>query len=162
MLEAVGDDWNILLEDGILEDINAMCRSISGLSGDDLAKLGAVVQFAKPQDAGQVRQLAENLGQFEFVPDVKTPEEYGRHLLRNSGIGEDEKRFFDFEGYGKEQAALYDGQFNKRGYVAHHASITLEELMMDDPSGERTAPNPHNRMTAVPQKKGKSHKRPER
>ena len=164
VLEAVGKEWTITSGDGVLGELNAMCRAISALSDENRQKLGAIIRFAQPNDTRQIVQLAENLGMFEFVPDVKNPEEYGRYLFRESGIGGDEKMaaFFDFEGYGKEQVRLYDGAFNERGYVALHASITLEELMMDDPSGPEIESVPRERLSAVSPKKGRPHRRPER
>ena len=161
--EAIGSEWTITLNNDVVREINTMCRAIAALPHEKRKKLGAVVQFARPKDTSQVIQLAENLEMFEFVPEVKTPEEYGRYLLRGSEIEQDEglSGFFDFERYGKEQVRLYDGVFNERGYVALHASITVEELMRDDFSGIRREPVPQERR-AMPHQRGISRKGPER
>ena len=56
-----------------LDDLNALCRAIEPLSTEQRKKLDAVVLLARPQYAGEARQLAENLDQFEFVPKPFNP-----------------------------------------------------------------------------------------
>lgn len=85
-----------------LDDLNALCRAIEPLDTAQREKLGAVVLLAQPEYASEVRQLAENLDQFDFVPKSDSPE-----------------------------AA---GQVTELGYVAYHGSLTLDELMQDDPA----------------------------
>lgn len=51
-----------------LDEINGLCRTIEPLNADQRKKLGAVVLLARPQYASEVRKLAENLGQFDFMP----------------------------------------------------------------------------------------------
>ena len=51
----------------------------------DFVKLGAVCQMAKPTCAANIRQLAENLDQFDFAPNAHTPEELGRYMIQRSG-----------------------------------------------------------------------------
>ena len=43
-------------------------------------KLDAVVQLAQPKYASEVRQLAENLDQFDFVPKSDSPGRTARSL----------------------------------------------------------------------------------
>ena len=64
-----------LARDG-LDDLNALCRVIESLNTEQKEKLEAVVLMAQPQDAEGICQLAENLGQFDFVllPDGQTRE----------------------------------------------------------------------------------------
>ena len=53
-----------------------------------------------------VRQLAENLDLFDFVPGLQTPEEYGRHMIRESGhfdYDENLEGFYDYRRYGEQQ-----------------------------------------------------------
>ena len=103
----------------------------------------------------------------EYVPKVQTPEEYAKHLLKDSGfLREDQElaAFFDYKAYGEQQANLYDGRFSERGYVALHASITLEELLMDDPSEPGVKPTIAAQVKAMRRKmpKAKRRKAPER
>ena len=63
----------VSLERDGLDDLNALCRAIEPLSAEQREKLDAVVLLARPQYAGEARQLAENLDQFEFVPKPFNP-----------------------------------------------------------------------------------------
>ena len=120
-----------------LPDLNRMCRAIEPLTEADMEKLNAVVLFAEAGDMMAVRQLAENLDQFDFVPGLQTPEEYGRHMIRESGhfdYDENLEGFYDYRRYGEQQIQQEGGQFNECGYVAYHGTMPLEELMMEDPA----------------------------
>lgn len=59
------------MESESLEELNKLCRSIQQLSTDEIKKLGAVVEYAQPETAAQVRQLAENLEQFDYGSSEK-------------------------------------------------------------------------------------------
>ena len=90
-----------LTSDG-LDELNDLCRAIEPLDAEQREKLGAVVLLARPNYASEVRQLAENLDQFDFMP-----------------------RPFNAEA---------DCAMTDLGYVAYHGSLTLEELMQEDPA----------------------------
>ena len=120
-----------------LPALNRMCQSIEPLKEADMEKLNAVVLFAEAGDMMAVRQLAENLDLFDFVPGLQTPEEYGRHMIRESGhfdYDENLEGFYDYRRYGEQQLRQEGGQFNECGYVVYHGTMTLEELMMEDPA----------------------------
>ena len=56
-----------------LDELNALCRAIEPLSTEQREKLDAVVLLAQPKCASEVRQLAENLEQFDFAPKPDSP-----------------------------------------------------------------------------------------
>ncbi len=56
-----------------LDDLNALCRAIEPLDTEQREKLEAVVLLAQPKYASEVRQLAENLDRFDFVPKSDSP-----------------------------------------------------------------------------------------
>ena len=58
--------------------LNDMATAIAALSDLEQKKLTAVMEMAKPECAGEIRELAKNLELFEFAPKVRTPAEYGR------------------------------------------------------------------------------------
>ena len=62
------------MEQEYLADLNALAQATNGFSGDSLKKLGAVVGLAKPQNAVQIKNLAENLDLFDFTSGAHTPE----------------------------------------------------------------------------------------
>ena len=120
-----------------LPALDRMCQAIVSLTDADIEKLNAVVCMAEPGDMTAVRQLAENLDRFDFIPGVQTPDEYGRYMIQESGhfeYDEDLEGFYDYRRYGEQHIQQEGGQFNEYGYVAYHGTITLEELMKEDPA----------------------------
>ena len=120
-----------------LPALNRMCRVIEPLTEADMEKLNAVVLMAGPRDIDEVYALVQNLDQFDFVPCVQTPEEYGRYMIQESGrfeFDENLDSFYNYKQYGEQQLQLEDGQFNEYGYVAYHGTMSLEELMTEDPT----------------------------
>ena len=105
--------------------------------------LEAVVCLAQPDCASEVRRLAEELDQFTFVPDVYTPEEYGRYMIQESGRFEYDENlagFYDYWNYGEQRIQQEGGRFTERGYVSYHGTVPREELMRGDPSGRQQEP----------------------
>lgn len=128
--------------DGI-SALNRMCRGIEPLKDADMEKLNAIVLAVEPGDIMAVCRLAENLDQFDFIPDIHTPEEYGRYMIQESGRFEYDENlsgFYDYRLYGEQRVQAEGGQFNECGYVAYAGTIPLEELMRDDPSGRQQEP----------------------
>jgi len=70
-------DCALDFEQESLFELNRLCHACSGFKEQNFKKLGAVCQMAKPACAANIRQLAENLDQFDFAPNVHTPEELG-------------------------------------------------------------------------------------
>ena len=107
------------------------------LSNSDREKLGAVVAMAEPEYASQIRHLAENLDQFEFAPGAHTPAEYGKYMIQESGhfdYDENLDEFYDYGKYGQQRIEQESGMFTDRGYISYHGTMSLEELMMEDPA----------------------------
>jgi hypothetical protein len=130
-------DATLNFENENLSALNEMCRAAEQLSPADREKLGAVVSFAKPEQAGEIANLAKNLEQFDYVPKVRTPEEYGKHMIMESGHFEYDENlvgYIDFARYGAERMEQEQGQFVDRGYVAYQGTLRLDELMQGDPA----------------------------
>jgi hypothetical protein len=118
-----------------LTDLNEMCRAIQPLNRAEREKLGAVILFTKPEQGSQIANLAKELEQFDYVPKVRTPEEYGKYMIMDSGHYEYDENlagYIDFAKYGKEHVENEQGQFNDRGYVSYHGTLSLDELMQGD------------------------------
>ena len=117
--------------------LNRLCQACADFDENDFEKLGAVCQMAKPECAENLRQLAENLDQFDFAPGVHTPEEYGQYMIQKSGhfaYDENLDEFYNYGNYGVQRMLQEDGVFTDRGYVAYNGTLALEELMRDDPA----------------------------
>jgi len=128
------DEVDVLLdmEQENLADLNALAQAADALSTDDMKKMGAVVTMTKPQNAEQVKNLAENLDLFDFAPGAHTPEEYGKYMIRQSGhfdYDENLDEFYDYEGYALQRMNEEDGMFTDRGYIAYKGDISLAEIM---------------------------------
>ena len=130
-------DCTLDVEHESLFELNQLCRACSNFKEQDFVKLGAVCQMAKPTCAANIRQLAENLDQFDFAPNVHTPEELGKYMIQQSGhyeYDENLEDFYNYGDYGVKRMLQEDGVFVDRGYVSYHGTLTLEELMRDDPA----------------------------
>ena len=120
-----------------LFELNRLCHACSNFKEQDFVKLGAVCQMAKPTCAANIRQLAENLDQFDFAPNVHTPEELGKYMIQQSGhyeYDENLEEFYNYGDYGVKRILQDDGVFVDRGYVSYRGTLTLDELMQDDPA----------------------------
>ena len=120
-----------------LFELNRLCHACSNFKEQDFVKLGAVCQMAKPACAANIRQLAENLDQFDFAPNAHTPEELGRDMIQRSGhyeYDENLEDFYNYGDYGVKRMLQEDGVFVDRGYVSYLGTLTLDELMRDDPA----------------------------
>ena len=123
-----------------IPELNRMCQAIEPLQRADREKLNAVVQLAEPQNAYEVCQLVENLDQFDFIPKVHTPEEYGKYMIQQSGrfeFDENLANFYDYGRYGEQRVQLENGGFTEHGYVSYHGTLTLEELMREEPAEQQ-------------------------
>ena len=130
-------DCALTFEHESLSELNRLCQTCSNFKEQDFEKLGAVCQMAKPECAQNLRRLAENLDRFDFAPDVHTPEEYGRYMIQQSGhyeYDENLDEFYNYGDYGIQRMLQEDGVFVDRGYVSYHGTLTLDELMRDDPA----------------------------
>ena len=92
-------------EDELFE-INRLCQIVEPMDGPERERLAAAVLLAKPEYPSQVRHLAENLEQFDFIPNVHTPEEYGKFMIQKSAhfdFDENLIGFYDYKGYGEQR-----------------------------------------------------------
>ena len=115
-------------------ELNRLAQAVDRLSWDQRMKLGAVAAMAEPVNVRQLRQLAENLDQFEFAPGVRSPEEYGRYLIRDTGhfaYDPNLEDFYDYEKYGLQQMAQEQGCFTEQGYLSCQSEQSLEELLWE-------------------------------
>ena len=120
-----------------LYELNDLAAAIMKLAPADRKKLEAAVKLAEPECASQIRHLAENLDQFEFAPNVKTPEEYGKYMIRESGhfdYDENLEQYYDYAKYAEQRMAEEYGAFSDYGYIAYKGFISLEELMAGNQS----------------------------
>jgi len=120
------------MEHESLSSLNELCKVTFKLDTADIEKLGAAIQFAKPQNAAETQHLAEQLDLFDFVPGAQTPEDYGRHMIQASGHYEYDDNldgFYDYKKYGSERIAQENGEFNSRGYISCKGLVNVQEIL---------------------------------
>ena len=120
-----------------LTELNRLCQAVEKLKDADMDRLTAAVTMAEPEYAIQVRHLAENLDLFEFIPNIKAPEELGRFMIQQSGHFEYDPNldgFYDYAKYGEQRVREQAGEFNELGYIGYTGAMSLDELMMEDPA----------------------------
>ena len=113
-------------------ELNDLALAVSRLSMEAQKKLGVVVEMAEPESASQIRHLAENLDQFEFVPEVRTPAEYGGYMIQESGhfdYDENLEGFYDYEKYGLQRMEQETGMLTDKGYISYHGTMNLVAKM---------------------------------
>ena len=116
-------------------EINRLCASMDKLDEEQAKKFAAVVEYAQPEYPFQMRQLADNLDLFDFIPGVKSAEDYGRYMIQDSGHFDYDPNldpYYDYEKYGADHIAWQEGRFTEQGYVSYHGELSLDELMMED------------------------------
>ena len=117
--------------------LNRMSQAIASLSEADWPKLEAVVLMAEAHTVPEITEIAKNLDQFDFLPGVRTPEDYGRHMIQESGRFEYDAEldaFYDYGKYGRQRLAQEQGQFSELGYVSYHGELTIDELLRRGPA----------------------------
>ncbi|MDR1204920.1 MAG: hypothetical protein LBL26_05510 [Peptococcaceae bacterium] len=126
-------------------ELNGAAQAIQALGDEDLTKLCAVVEYAKPGSAKALKNLALNIGLFDFYPDVFTAKEYGRYTVTQSGhfrYDADLDAFYDFEGYGRRRLDHEQGAFVSAGYIRRKGFVSIEEAMADIWSGRAGQESP--------------------
>ena len=125
------------IEQDSIYELNDMALAVNKLSQQERTKLEAAVEMAGPESAFQIRHLAENLDLFDFAPGAHTPAEYGKYMIQNSGHFEYDPNlegFYDYEKYGRQRMDQEYGAFTDRGYISYQGTLSLDELMMEDPA----------------------------
>lgn len=120
-----------------IRELNEMSKEIKALPDADKVKLDAVAMYVQPQYAFQMKLLAENLDLFDFIPGVQNAEEYGRYMIQESGHFEYDpnlEAFYDYAGYAEQRMKEQSGEFTLNGYVSYHGTMSLDELIMEDPA----------------------------
>ncbi len=95
-----------------IRSLNKLCEAFLALDNGERAKLDAVIDMAGPVYTDQVTHLIQNLGLFEFFPDVHCAEDCGRYMSQESG------------------------SFTEAGYISYHGELSLDELMMEESSDQ--------------------------
>lgn len=133
--ELIQNQLNMVRED--VSELNRMLLAVSERKGPDMDRLCATVLMAHADSAMEVKNLAKNLELFDFIPNIRTPEELGRFMIRRSGSFDYDPKLEDYYDYakcGKQKMREQSGTFTELGYIGYTGTLGLDELMMDDPA----------------------------
>ena len=122
----------IIRSEGLYE-ANKMLRAMD--TGDmDWDKLTAAVELVGAQKASNIAAVAENLGEFAFIPDAKSESDVAHFLVDNAdeyGMNIEMEEYFDFSGFGEYFAEEHNGQFLGGGFVYLDSDRTIDEFLKE-------------------------------
>ncbi len=127
--------WNRCLErirkeEGLFE-LNELMQAVDP-RWIDMRKFTAVIQYAEAHHSVELMRIAENLDEFEYLPDAEDEFDVGRELYLNEfgRISETLRDFFAFEAYGHAMMKKLGGEIiDGGGYVYLTGEKTLEEIL---------------------------------
>lgn len=111
--------------------VNKVAGIIHKMTGDEMDKLDAVIEFAGKTDSEAIARLASDLDEFKFYEGVFNEEDLGRALIEENdeySIHEDIADFFMFEQYAESIMSESDTQFTESGVVILSGK-TLSEIL---------------------------------
>ncbi len=104
-----------------IDELNHLAHLLSGMDGDALAKLEAVMDSG--EYTGSVKDLinlTQNLDNYDFYPDVDSEEALGRLYIQEFEavqVPEHLIDYIDYEAYGRDVRINEGGHFAPGGYV---------------------------------------------
>lgn len=104
-----------------IDELNYLASRITALTPEDREKFTAAVSHGEYGDSMQdLINLTYNLDCYEFLPDVRTEEDYGRWLVdhrQEFRLPEKARLYFDYESYGEDTCINEGGDFSALGYI---------------------------------------------
>ena len=109
--------------------INDLSKIIHKLGQEEIKKLEAVIDYTNAKTAVEMVKLANNLDSFFFIEGVSNAEQYGRHMIIESGhfdYDSELEEYIDFEKYGQDRLKYEKGCFTSYGYI--YCTGLIEEV----------------------------------
>ena len=81
-LHIVGSSFGVDLEEYLntkyetIQSLNSVCEAAADINAE---KLGAIIRSTSPESTDQIVILAQDADSFDFYPEIKTPEDYGKY-----------------------------------------------------------------------------------
>ena len=104
-----------------IDELNYLASRIGALTPEETAKFTAAVSHGEYGDNMQdLINLTYNLDCYDFLPDVRAEEEYGRWLVdhcQEFRLPEKARLYFDYESYGEDTCINEGGDFSELGYI---------------------------------------------
>jgi hypothetical protein len=114
-----------------IEKLNELCKQLHSLPHQDFVKLQAVVEYTQMQNKEvsdlysssafeKLNLLYHHLNDFEFFPNIHSPEQYAEYLVNETDIfhiGEELTAYIQYEELGYDWTNTEGGRFVSGGYV---------------------------------------------
>ena len=129
----IGRFKEIAAEEGVYE-LNRLATAVNN-ADIDLAKLWAVAEYGKAEDAKQHSRLAENLDCFTFIIGASNYEEVGIYVTENNAdfsVNPSVEKFFDYKAFGKYISDAYYGEFVDGGFIYNDTDTSLLDILYQD------------------------------
>ena len=126
--------------EGDINGLNNLCNTVYHFDSIDNRKFGGENIYAQPIRVQELNNLAKALDSFEFIPEVKTPEDYGRYMRTESGhfeYDENLEGYYDFQKYGEMKLRQEQGKFIDRGYISYHGIEPIVDVMQREQTLEQ-------------------------
>ena len=107
-------------------EINELSKIIHELDPEEIKKLEGVIDYTQAKTAGEMIELANKLDSFFFVAGISNVEQYGRHMIIESGhfkYDSELESYVDFEKYGQDRLKHEQGCFTSYGYICRTDSM---------------------------------------
>lgn len=102
--------------------LNDTVSAVAALDTSEYEKLAAVMRYTSAGTLSRIRQVAEKLDMFEYIPGAQDPDDVGREIILNSGhfeVDPNLEDYIDYESYGLDHLRCGEGEFNSFGYVGY-------------------------------------------
>ena len=102
--------------------LNDTVSAVAALDASEYEKLAAVMRYTSAGTLSRIRQVAEKLDMFEYIPGALDPDDVGREIILNSGhfeVDPNLEDYIDYESYGLDHLRCGEGEFNSFGYVGY-------------------------------------------
>lgn len=106
-----------------LDSLNQFTAIFKTMGDREVSALSELVDFTKITTAEQLKTLSDCMYEFEYFPDVHTPQQYGRHMICESGhfeYDENLEDYIDFQSYGQDKVSRETEVFTDKGYLLYH------------------------------------------
>ena len=102
--------------------LNDTVSAVAALDASEYEKLAAVMRYTSAGTLSRIRQVAEKLDMFEYIPGALDPDDVGREIILNSGhfeVDPNLEDYIDYESYGLDHLRCGEGEFSSFGYVGY-------------------------------------------
>ena len=125
--------------------LNDLALAYSGLDSHQRKMIVPMMELAQPQSVTELSNLLCNAALFDHIPSIKTAEDYGKYMIRQSGRFDYDPELdecYDYKKYGEHRLAQELGAFTASGYICYQGFVSIEEMLAGVDSGRFEADGP--------------------